>query len=195
MISKHCALAFFPFFENSKLSQVFSGKKNWCLKGPYMNIHWRTEGMFVCNIDPRSNNSSTKSIQKAQRQQWSVDLKQWAPGGSRERCINGILYKTKFLKCTHKYHSPVSKTGLLPNRKCSEFSLRKSTEKKKNSRQILSLKSKQKQKLERSLVSLKFARKTIKTKFKFSEISLWGKVLKIRRPKKVAFFMCGLTIW
>ena len=151
MISKHCALAFFPFFENSKLSQVFSGKKNWCLKGPYMNIHWRTEGMFVCNIDPRSNNSSTKSIQKAQRQQWSVDLKQWAPGGSRERCINGILYKTKFLKCTHKYHSPVSKTGLLPNRKCSEFSLRKSTEKEK--------------------------------------------VLKIRRPKKVAFFMCGLTIW
>ena len=143
MISKHCALAFFPFFENSKLSQVFSGKKNWCLKGPYMNIHWRTEGMFVCNIDPRSNNSSTKSIQKAQRQQWSVDLKQWAPGGSRERCINGILYKTKFLKCTHKYHSPVSKTGLLPNRKCSEFSLRKSTEKEK--------------------------------------------VLKIRRPKKVAF--------
>ena len=131
MISKHCALAFFPFFENSKLSQVFSGKKNLCLKGPYMNIHWRTEGMFVCNIDPRSNNSSTKSIQKAQRQQWSVDLKQWAPGGSRERCINGILYKTKFLKCTHKYHSPVSKTGLLPNRKCSEFSLRKSTEKKK----------------------------------------------------------------
>ena len=131
MISKHCALAFFPFFENSKLSQVFSGKKNWCLKGPYMNIHWRTEGMFVCNIDPRSNNSSTKSIQKAQRQQWSVDLKQWAPGGSRERCINGILYKTKFLKCTHKYHSPVSKTGLLPNRKCSEFSLRKSTKKKK----------------------------------------------------------------
>ena len=132
MISKHCALAFFPFFENSKLSQVFSGKKNWCLKGPYMNIHWRTEGMFVCNIDPRSNNSSTKSIQKAQRQQWSVDLKQWAPGGSRERCISELLYMKvvlKFLKCTHKYHCPVSKRDLLVNRKSSEVSLRKSTEK------------------------------------------------------------------